>query len=81
MARYPPLISGEEMVHRHDDNLPLLHGPGIVSDIKGRVLLWYLPQILSEPRQVSPSHLRKPRCSLTNNRQRSSRIHEFSKPS
>ena len=53
MAKYRPLISREEMIRHHDDNLPVLHGPGIVCDIKGRVLLWTLPQILSESRQVS----------------------------
>ena len=53
MAKYPPLISREEMVRRHEDNLPLLFGPGIVADKKGRTLVWSLPEILSESRQVS----------------------------
>ena len=53
MAKYPPLISREEMVRWHEDNLPLLFGPGIVADNKGRTLVWSLPEILSESRQVS----------------------------
>ena len=53
MAKYPPLISCEEMVRRHEDNLPLLFGPGIIADKKGHTLVWSLPEILSESRQVS----------------------------
>ena len=79
MAKYPPLISREEMVRRHDDNLPLLYGPGIVTDNKGHTLFWSLPEMLSASRQVSVSQLRKSCGGLTIFRRRSLRTHEFSK--
>nr|VWP01791.1 Cytochrome P450 monooxygenase AKT7 (EC (AK-toxin biosynthesis protein 7) [Ganoderma boninense] len=52
MAKYPPLIPIEEVTRRHDDNLPIILGPAIVTDVKGRILLWSLPNVLSDSRQT-----------------------------
>ncbi|PIL28433.1 hypothetical protein GSI_08467 [Ganoderma sinense ZZ0214-1] len=52
MAKYPPLIPCAEVICRQDDNLPLIVGPAIVTDVKGRILLWSLPQVLSDTRQA-----------------------------
>ncbi|PIL26691.1 hypothetical protein GSI_11218 [Ganoderma sinense ZZ0214-1] len=52
MAKYPPLISRDEMLARVDDNLPLVLEPAIVADVKGRILLWSLLKVLSDSRQA-----------------------------
>ncbi|PIL25596.1 hypothetical protein GSI_11344 [Ganoderma sinense ZZ0214-1] len=52
MAKYPPLIPRAEVIRHHDDNLPLIVGPAIVTDVKGRILLWSLPNVLSDSRQA-----------------------------
>ena len=52
-TKYPPLIGIDEFIRLQAGSLPLIVGPAVVTDKMGRILVWCLPRILSEHRQVS----------------------------